>query len=489
MKLLTDSILERVEFHPDTMAVCWREDSTLRQVTWNQVLNATGTLIQKLQSVGLTAGDRFAQISENRVEWLIVDLACQFMRLVHVPLSPRTSVKQNLELLHHCEPSGLIVTSETQAILSELSIQEMQFHSVLGPSSRECSWFNTDIDEPQRLDFRLLSDAIMPDDLMTILYTSGTSGAPKGVMLSYRNTAACAEAINKRLPFSPQDLRLNTLPFSHIYARNNDWYVAATTGSPIAISDPTLSITENCHFFKPNFFNGVPRQFEKIRLEFEEAEFEEANRQKRSLKEFLGGAVLFVNSGGAKLDADTFEFFKGNGVPLLSGYGLTETSPVVATDSFTDFRCGFVGKPIDGLKLRLNSENVIEVNGPTVMLGYYKDPERTLEVLKDGWFNTGDIGAVDDAGRLAIVGRKREMIVLSTGLNVFPEKVESALNKSQLISESCVFGEGAKHISALIVPSELAKKRFNLGKDVCSSELLTTIRNAAFEATKAIIAS
>jgi long-chain acyl-CoA synthetase len=299
---------------------------------------------------------------------------------------------------------------------------------------------------------RLAADAVSqtrPDDLATILYTSGTTGEPKGVMLSHANLVSNAAAMVKRFCNSGGDLRLSLLPWSHVFARTCDLYTWILSGATLAIANRREQVLDDCAALQPTLINAVPYFYERLhRRAAEERKLDEPGW----LRALLGDRIRYCCSGGAALPQHVAQWFAAQGVPLVQGYGLSETSPVITAATPDANKIGTVGPPLPGVEVRIAADGEIETRGPHVMLGYYKKPAATAAALKDGWFSTGDLGQLDANGYLTITGRKKELIVTAAGKNIAPTLIEGLLTADPLIHQAVVFGDGRNYLVALIVP-------------------------------------
>jgi long-chain acyl-CoA synthetase len=292
---------------------------------------------------------------------------------------------------------------------------------------------------------------VTPESIATVIYTSGTTGRPKGVVLTHGNLASNARGVCVAYSERPGDLRLNMLPLSHIYARTCDLYTWLVRDSVLALARSRETILEDCNAYRPNSINSVPYFYQRVLRGLREKGLLDTPG---ALKQALGGQIRICYCGGARLPEEVYEAFFRQGVPLLQGYGLTETSPVITASTPDRHAPGAVGPPIPGIELRVADDGEVVTRGPHVMQGYYRDEAATAEVLSpDGWFRTGDLGRIDADGMLRIVGRKKEMIVTAAGKNVHPAYLESLLAQEPLIEQVCVVGEGRKHLVALIVPN------------------------------------
>lgn len=307
------------------------------------------------------------------------------------------------------------------------------------------------------------------DTLATILYTSGTTGEPKGVMLSNRNLVSNTLAATEPFAQGPEDLRLAFLPLSHIFARTCDLYTWLASGSQLALAQARETVIADCADMRPTLMNGVPYFFEKVVNALAAVDF---TTSPNALRDLLGGRIRCCCSGGAALPTHVFDFFTKHGVPLLQGYGLTESSPVITLSSEQSVRRGAVGRAIPDVEVRIADDGEILTRGPHVMMGYFKNQAATDEVIRDGWLHTGDIGHLDEAGFLFITGRKKELIVTSGGKNIAPVYLESLLTRDPLIAQAVVIGDDRKYLVALLVPefagleAEMATRGIELSDSV-----------------------
>jgi long-chain acyl-CoA synthetase len=292
--------------------------------------------------------------------------------------------------------------------------------------------------------------AIPPGALATIIYTSGTTGRPRGVMLSHRNLLSNAIATIEAVGGGHDETRLCFLPLSHIYARTCDLYSWLRRGTRLVLAESRETIVRDCQLVRPTVINGVPYFYQKIAQQLHAAG---DTGQRGAIQNLLGGNLKRCFCGGAAVAPDVESLFAAQGLPLLSGYGLTEVAPVVSAASLENYRPGTVGRPLANLEVRLAPDGEILVRGPSVMLGYWQDAAATAATIVDGWLHTGDLGELDAAGNLRVVGRKKELIVLSTGKNVSPLLVEQLLSSSPLVEQVCVVGEGRPCLAALVVPN------------------------------------
>jgi long-chain acyl-CoA synthetase len=416
------------------------------------------------ETAGVGPGDRVAQVSPNCAEWVIADLAIQSLGAVHVPLHAALSPEQAAAQIVHSESRVAIardaatadrlrphlpseVNTLTHANLPSFSPRAMAGGPTFGTPSQH---------------------GPAPDDLATILYTSGTTGEPLGVMLTQRNLVSNATGITGAVGSTGNEIRLGILPLSHIYARTCDLSSWLVHGGRYVIAESRETIFRDCQLVQPTAINAVPYFYQKVVDRVRTAERNQAGalpNELDALRNELGGAVRRLFCGGAALPPETDQFFADRELPILCGYGLTEASPVITATSPGDYQSGTVGRPLPDVEIRLSGDGEILTRGPHVMRGYWRNDAATARVLHDNWLATGDLGEIDAAGHLRIAGRKKELIVLATGKNVAPAAIEGRLNGSPWIEQSCVLGDGRKCLGALIVPngdmlrSEIKRRR------------------------------
>jgi long-chain acyl-CoA synthetase len=279
----------------------------------------------------------------------------------------------------------------------------------------------------------------------TILYTSGTTGEPKGVMLTHGNILSNALATLSVLPFAQGGTVLNWLPLSHVYARTSDFFMSMLSGTTLALAQSPETVREDLAAVRPTNMHGVPRLYESLLRECHPA----------TLRNVFGSQVDWLKAGGAPLPEWVMKAYKQAGLTLLQGYGMTECAPVIATARRGANRPGSVGLPIPGVESRIAEDGELLVRGPNITPGYWKDAAATSELLRDGWLHTGDLARFDD-GFLVITGRKNDLIILSTGKKIEPAPIESLLQSDPLIEQAILCGDGRPYLSALIVPHSSA---------------------------------
>jgi len=457
-----------------------------------------------LRCLGVKNGDRVAILSENRPEWAMADFAILCLGAVSVPVYP-TLLGWQIEYILNDSGSVAVITSTDEQLHKVLEIRAHcpSVHNVITcePSSTADGGVRTfesvvalGRDEEQqhgRAKFDELRAKAQPSDLATLVYTSGTTGNPKGAMLTHGNITSNVMATLSVLPINDGVTTLSILPLSHILERTAD-YAYFVKGCSIAYAENVNKVADNLLEIRPHVFAAVPRLFEKMRARIldtvatapparrkifnwalgiaeKRLDYLVTNRplplglsiQSKIADKLvfgkilarLGGRVTFVLSGGAPLSAELAAFFVGAGLDILEGYGLTETSPVIAVNTPTKRRLGAVGPVIPGVEVKIAEDGEILTRGPHVMKGYWNNPEATAQSIDpDGWFHTGDIGDVTD-GFLRITDRKKDIIINAYGKNIAPQPLEGLLKSSPYIGTPVLIGDRRKYLAALIVPN------------------------------------
>lgn len=492
---------QRVERSPDAVAYCEYRDSCWKEQTWQEMGQRVSRLRGAMASSGLRPGDRAAVLLPNGTDWVAFDLAAMANGLITVPLYAHDSPESIAYVLAN---SGarlcLIDTAARWGSLASL---------VDANGTLEYVWVRDGLDgvpdsppgQRRRLSTLLSAlaetqpEATAPrctsQDVATIVYTSGTTGRPKGVMLTHSAILWNAEAVTKFVPLLPGDVLLSILPLAHAFERTVGYYLPMMTGSRVVYARSVERLREDLATIGPTILIAVPRLYERIY----EAVRREANaspskrriaelaaslgwrlyeyRHKRGpapglvarwilwplLERFVarrvlatfGGRLRVAVSGGAALPTKVSQFLIGLGLPLIEGYGLTEAGPVVTTTTMEDSLPGSVGRPLHGLEFRLGKQSELSVRSPAVMRGYWQDEQATAQVLSaDGWLRTGDIAEIRN-GRIFITGRLKEILVLSTGEHVVPTAVEGAIQNDPLFEQVCVTGDQRPCVVAILV--------------------------------------
>ncbi len=440
---IAEFLARTVADRKDKPALGFIRDGQLHWRTWSEMADAAQALAAKILSAGIASGDRVAHVSENRYEWIITDLALHLAGTVHVPIHVTLSGQQIAEQITDCGAKLAFVSSE------ELLAK---FTTHLDPQIPV--WLHDDRPTTAPTPTSAFSAPRIPhpasSSLATILYTSGTTGRPRGVMLSHHNLACNAAAVCQAHGVDANHTLLGILPLSHIYARTCDLYTWVCSGSRLVLAESRDSLMRDCQLVRPTALNAVPFVYQRV---MEGMCNSTATDGPAALCAAFGGRIVMLFCGGAPLGPQVEAWYAECGLPILPGYGMTEASPVVAVSTRQDCRLGSVGRVLPAVEVRIADDGEILVRGPNVMLGYWQDEAATAEVVRDGWLHTGDLGELNDDGFLFIRGRKKELIVLTTGKKVSPAAVEALLTASPLIEQAAVFGDGQCGLVALIVPS------------------------------------
>ncbi|MCH2179533.1 MAG: AMP-dependent synthetase/ligase [Mariniblastus sp.] len=461
--------------NPTGSCLTFFEAGQWRTLSWQEVEERVVIFAKRLLHLGIHPEDRVAQISENRYEWMILDLAIQAVGAVHIPINPQLTREQAQSQLAHCQPDLVVVSDETQRSKAQsVDINGKKVWAYDTTLSGDPTFADLDqaiTPELKALSLRRHSEAnVDQDSLLSILYTSGTTGKPKGVMLSQKNIVSNVQAKLSALPLGPDDIRLCWLPMSHIFSRVADQYTAYAAGCHSILSREPGRVFEELAHFRPSYLNGVPYFFEKC---YRKLKAKDRLDEPGALLELLGGRMQLCNCGGAPLADPVFDYFQSAGVELVTGYGLTEASPVVATNRPAANRRGSVGQAIDGVTIRIASDGEILVQGPGVMVGYWRDKDQTDRDVQDGWLHTGDLGTIDPEGYLTIIGRKKEMLITTGGHNISPLALETKLVSDPWIDQCIVVGDRRDYLTALIVPAmwPIDPKRLEARVNRCLSGL------------------
>jgi long-chain acyl-CoA synthetase len=444
-------------------AIRFKRDGLYHDLSWTEYREMADRAAAGLIELGVNPGDRVSILSENRYEWLIADEAVLSTGAADVPLHAPLAPRQVEYQVGHSQSRGIIVSGQHQAdkvfqVLQALPNLEflVAFDAVVSPTDKIrvvsfAGLMQRGSRANKQAEILRREAKITGKDLATIIYTSGTTGNPKGVVLTHDNLLKNAETTLEIGPRDPSDVLLSWLPYSHIYARTCDLYVPAIAGSTVALAESMDTLVVNLAETQPTWLTSVPRFYEKV---WTRVESMPAEKRSATLKKIFGPRIRQLSSGGAPLPKHVCQGFFDAGLPLLEGYGLTETSPVVSFNRLEDYRIGTVGKAIPGVEIKIASDGEILVRGSNVMQGYWRNPEATAEVIeRDGWFHTGDVGSIDADGYLSITDRKKDLIITSAGKNIAPSELERLLVSDIYIDQAVVYGDGRKFVSALIVPN------------------------------------
>ncbi len=496
----TFDLLDRYkDLYPDMkVALAGKQNGEWEKFSSQEYIKYANWISCGLLALGFKKGDKIATISNNRPEWNFVDMGMAQIGIIHVPIYPTIGPEEYEYILNHSEVKALIVSNQliwnkVKIVVENISSIEniYSFNDIDGLKSWELileegkkhqQKFTSQVDE--------IKSGIDKYEMVTLIYTSGTTGNPKGVMLSHNNLVTNFISTSKAHNLGYNHRTLSFLPLCHVYERMINYHFQYK-GISIYYAENLGTITTDIKDVKPHIFSTVPRLLEKVydgiigkgkNLPYLKKQIffwavnlglrYKLNIKHRYLyhiklkiarklifskwKEALGGEDMLIVSGGAALQERLAKIFWAAGMPVLEGYGLTETSPVIAVNHYTPIICKFgtVGPVLENVEVKIADDGEILCKGPNVMMGYYKEPEITKESIdKDGYFYTGDIGNLDDEGFLKITDRKKEMFKTSGGKYIAPQVIENKLKESFFIDQLMVIGENEKFASALISPN------------------------------------
>ncbi len=455
-----------------------------------------------LQEIGVQQGDRVAILSENRPEWVIADMACLTSAVTNVAIYTTLPAHQIEYILQDSGAVAIFVSTAAQAakiaeiraslprLVTVIAFDEISENVDLTLLELERRGHSASTDEWKK-HYKEHALSVKPDDLATLLYTSGTTGDPKGVMLTHDNIYSNVAAAKTLVEFTGHDTALSFLPLSHIFERMAGYYLMWSTGTSIAYAEAIETVAANLLEVRPTLIAANPRLYEKVYARVLEsaraggglkfriflwargvaerwadivlaggtpsgllaAQYRLADKLVYGkIKERTGGRFRYSVSGGAPLAPEINKFFFAIGFVILEGYGLTETSPVISVNTPDAFRIGTVGKPIAGVEVAIAQDGEILTRGPHVMRGYFNKPEATAEAIDaDGWFHTGDIGVLKD-DFLSITDRKKDIIVTAGGKNIAPQPLELRIGQNKYVSQTVLIGDKRRFPAALIVP-------------------------------------
>lgn len=465
-------------------SVYWKENKQWHSYTYGELLNKVDTLADNLINLGIKKDDHVAILCENRPEWLLYDLAINKLGAVSIPIHITANHRMVEFILKHSESNFLFISESCYrkhiTFLTQFNLVKIIVIGVkAGSNSTGLTIPFKELLKKAEETFHLPPADVSENDLASIIYTSGTTGEPKGVMLTNKNFLANIDSICKTIDIYSDDKFLSFLPISHIFERTAGSYTPILSGASIAYAESIKTLAGNIKEAKPTILICVPKIFEV----FQEKIIEGIERKHpiirkyfymylenkedtltrwlvdkmiyKKIRHIFGGRLRLAASGGASIHERILLFFNGIGICLIEGYGMTETSPVISVNLPEYAKIGSVGKPIKDVLVRIASDNEICVKGENVTSGYWKNDEATHALFdEEGWLKTGDLGQMDSDNFLTIIGRKKELIVTTSGKNIAPTAIENLLNMSPFIFQSFVAGHGKDYIVALIVPDE-----------------------------------
>ncbi len=508
-KTLVEVFLKRVRVSPAKAAFLVKVDGVYRPQSWESLHHRVAAVFEGLRSRGVEPGDRVAILSNSRPEWFICDMAIQSLGAVTVPIY-QSCLAEEVEYI--------LKNSGARLVFAENAVQAAKIESAFKVLGKALPVVFFQAPDAAGFAFEALSTLlgatltdkafealdqsvrrVKASDTATVVYTSGTTGQPKGARLLHSCLAAEIRSISQEIELMDSDVCLTFLPFAHVLGRVES-YIPIMSGITLAFAENVNSVSQNILEVQPTVMISVPRIYEKIFAKIS-SEVGSGTDSKKKLFDWaietgkkvarlrsvqspvpllllakhqiadrlvfskvrakLGGRIRFTVSGGAPLSQDICEFFHACGIKILEGYGLTESFGAIAVNRPNDYRFGTVGRPLAGTSFRLAADGEIQVQGPAIFAGYFENETATAEVLTpDGWFCTGDIGEFTEHGFLKITDRKKELIVTSGGKNIAPQKLENLVKQIPLVSQAFVFGDKKKYLVALITLAEADAKKW-----------------------------
>jgi long-chain acyl-CoA synthetase len=517
-----NDVFVRATGHGDQTVMLWQDaNGEWKPITSNELYGRVRALAEVFRGWGVTKGDRVALLSENRWEWPVTDFATLAIGGVDVPLYPTLTPEQIGYMLRDSGAKVAVLSSRAQydklAAAGDLPDLEHVVVMDAGEYDNAQSFFTLmqGAKEKEQRDagFDALRSEAKPEDLATIIYTSGTTGEPKGVMLTHGNLASNVNFSTGELGLSERDSCISFLPLSHVTARHTD-YALLCHGVRLAYCPKFDQLAVAMKAVKPTIFLAVPRVYEKIRQAVEaksaaspvklkilqwalgvgkkhRAETLEGKKPGSlswkiadalvfsKIREAFGGRAEVFISGGAPLGMDSAGWFADVGIRIFEGYGLTETSPVIAVNHPEEHRIGTVGKALKNVECRFAEDGELEVKGPSVFVGYWKKEKETAEAFtSDGWFRTGDIGNIDKDGFLSITDRKKELLKTSGGKLIAPQPIENKLKANVLVGQAALVGDKHKFACVLISPNFAALEGWAKGQGVSTGDHAALVKDA-----------
>lgn len=527
-KTISEIYLKRMQLTPEGTAYLAKKNGVYQPVSWRELNARIIGIFHFYKKLNIVAGDRVAILSNTRPEWLIADLANLCSGVVTVPIYQSNTADDVAYLLEHsesklvfAEDEAMIKKVEAAFNLKKISIPVVSFSSPVSSVNNippiSFDDFSTSVQNKTiEQEFKKIAESILPDNIASIVYTSGTTGQPKGVVLSHFNFLAELRAIIQNFTFTSEDTTLAFLPFAHILGRVES-LLPLISGTTLAFAENINTLPQNLIEAKPTVIVSVPRIYEKI---FSKIQSEVATKPKFSqsvfnwaiaigrqvarlrseqkpipvpldvkyqiadrlvfakIREKFGGRIRLTVSGGAPLAAPLCEFFHAAGITIVEGYGLTETTAAISVNRPDDFSFGTVGKPFGNVEFRFAPDGEIQTRGDMVFREYYKNPKATSEVFTDdGWFCTGDIGEITQRGFLKITDRKKELIKTSGGKYVAPQKLENLLKGIRFISQAMVYGDSQKYVVALITLNEIEIQKWLAQEGFSTDNLEEIVKN------------
>jgi len=473
-------------------AMLIRQNDVWTPISAAQIHRWVTAIARQLQEWGVRQGDRVVLLSENRPEWAVVDYATLLLGAIVVPIYATQTPEQVLYVLKHSEARVAFVSSRKQYDKVEAVRQESKLERVVVmdkvddlPEVPQMQYLLSGADDLEDSAIEAFAHTIQPDDVATLIYTSGTTGTPKGVILTHGNIASNLSMTVQMYDIGMDEVAVSFLPLSHITARHVD-YMLAYRGVTVAYCPNFEDLPRTIQEVRPTVFVGVPRVYEKVHNQIQHKtqgmkrrifgwaltvgrkyreqvindqvpsalSWKMANKLVFSkIRDGLGGRSRLFFSGGAPLGKELGAWYADIGIRIDEGYGLTETSPVIAVNTQDNHRMGTVGKVLPNLEVRIAADGEVLVRGPSIFKGYWNMPEETAGAFEEDWFKTGDIGHIDEDGYLSITDRKKDLIKTSGGKFIAPQPIENSLKANLFVGEAAVVGDKRRFPSVLIVPN------------------------------------
>ncbi|HZN06534.1 MAG TPA: AMP-dependent synthetase/ligase [Pyrinomonadaceae bacterium] len=457
--LFTDRIRKYTDADHPKDVFYFRSRDRWQGISWKRFEQETFDFAAALLSFGLKRGGSVCILMGNVPEWPISDIGTIIAGGVGVGLYPTSSAEQIAYIIDHCDAEFVLVDTRRQlekVISIRDQLRKVRHIIALDASSPDVISYRDFIERGQAERSRLApllkecAEGAKPDDVAIMVYTSGTTGHPKGACLSHRYIINSVESLRQTIPIYDTDVSFSYLPFCHVAERISGLYNRLYAGASAYFVDDLARLGEYMLEVRPTVFASLPRFFEKIHAQA-------VLDGTAQIKDYFGGRIRLATSGGAPLPLEVAQFFADAGLPILQAYGLTE-NVCVAFNRPDKYKFGTVGPAMPGCEIRIAADNEILVRSEMMFSGYYKAPDETAKMFTDGWLLTGDLGELDDDGFLKIIGRKKELIVTSTGKKVSPALLENMLKEHHLISQVMVYGEGRSYLVALITLNAAAER-------------------------------
>ena len=494
-----------------------RENGVWEPITANQLHRWVTAIARQLQAWGIGKGDRVVILSENRPEWAVTDFATLLLGGIVVPIYATQTAEQSLYLFQHSEARIAFVSSRKQYEKVESIRAQTKLERIIVmdkvedlPEVPQMQYILSGATDLQDAAIETIANSVQPDDVATLIYTSGTTGTPKGVILTHGNIASNLGMTADLVDIGPDDIAVSFLPLSHITARHVD-YLLFQRGVTIAYCPNFDDLPQTLNEVRPTIFVAVPRVYEKIRNKI--LQTTQGTKQKifnwalakghkhrekilddiipksltwklanrlvfEKIRKGVGGRARLFLSGGAPLGRELAAWYADIGIRIDEGYGLTETSPVIAVNVPSQHKLTTVGKVLSNLEVRIAADGEVLVRGPSVFKGYWNMPEETAAAFEDDWFKTGDIGHLDEEGYLSITDRKKDLIKTSGGKFIAPQPIENSLKANPFVGEAAVVGDKRRFPSVLIVPNFPVLEEWATVKGISTSSRRELVRSA-----------